>query len=327
MRRIGIGVSCALILLVGVYISRPVISLGQQTVLQVCVIQNPGDTCAPTNNNGGNNGNNNNNNNNNNGNGGGGGGNNTPPLAYNPNAGEVYFSGLAYPGSSVTLVRDGQVLAKTTAGQDAQFQFDISNVTAGTYTYGIWSEDSRSVRSVTNSFSVSVAAGVGTVVSGIILPPTIDVDISQVKRGDPVTVLGSSAPNAQVTLLVHSTQELVKSATSDKNGAWKYVLDTLELEYGPHTASARWKNASGISPLSSSVGFEVGNQTVIKQASACGTVTGDINCDNKVNIIDFSVLAYWYKRTLAPAGNKADLNHDGKVDLVDFSILAYHWTG
>ena len=52
---------------------------------------------------------------------------------------------------------------------------------------------------------------------------------------------------------------------------------------------------------------------------------GDTNGDNKVNLVDFSVAAYWYKRSSPPVS--ADLSGDGKVDLVDFSIMAFNWTG
>ena len=55
---------------------------------------------------------------------------------------------------------------------------------------------------------------------------------------------------------------------------------------------------------------------------------GDINHDCKVDIIDFSILAYWYKRPLTAAAlaEGVDLNGDGKVTLADFSILAYYWS-
>lgn len=54
---------------------------------------------------------------------------------------------------------------------------------------------------------------------------------------------------------------------------------------------------------------------------------GDISGDGKVNIADFSLLAYWYKRTLTAQAiaSGVDLNGDGKVTLADFSILAYYW--
>ncbi|HBZ36322.1 MAG TPA: hypothetical protein DEO26_01140, partial [Candidatus Veblenbacteria bacterium] len=51
----------------------------------------------------------------------------------------------------------------------------------------------------------------------------------------------------------------------------------------------------------------------------------DLNDDGRVNIVDFSIAAYWYKRLSPPAS--VDLNTDGKVDIVDFSIMAYNWTG
>lgn len=54
----------------------------------------------------------------------------------------------------------------------------------------------------------------------------------------------------------------------------------------------------------------------------------DLNCDGRINLVDFSILAYWWKRPLtAEAKRRIDFNGDGKVSLVDFSILAYHWTG
>ena len=56
----------------------------------------------------------------------------------------------------------------------------------------------------------------------------------------------------------------------------------------------------------------------------------DLNGDCKVNLIDFSIAAYWYRRALSVDFAKIEreqLNVDGKVNLIDFSIMAYHWTG
>jgi len=51
---------------------------------------------------------------------------------------------------------------------------------------------------------------------------------------------------------------------------------------------------------------------------------GDINRDGKVNIVDFSIAAYWYKRLNPPTS--VDINGDGAITLVDFSIMAFYWT-
>ena len=52
----------------------------------------------------------------------------------------------------------------------------------------------------------------------------------------------------------------------------------------------------------------------------------DVNKDGRIDLIDFSIMAFWWKRDIG-TDNASDLNCDSRVDLVDFSILAYHWTG
>lgn len=55
-------------------------------------------------------------------------------------------------------------------------------------------------------------------------------------------------------------------------------------------------------------------------------IKADINNDGKVNLIDFSIMAYWWKQPLSVfILAQIDLNNDGKLSLADFSILAYWW--
>ncbi|MCK5027740.1 MAG: hypothetical protein KAS07_04950, partial [Candidatus Pacebacteria bacterium] len=57
---------------------------------------------------------------------------------------------------------------------------------------------------------------------------------------------------------------------------------------------------------------------------------GDVDYDNKVDIVDFSIAAFWYERILSAAFETVEserLNGDGVVDLIDFSLMAYYWTG
>ncbi len=65
-----------------------------------------------------------------------------------------------------------------------------------------------------------------------------------------------------------------------------------------------------------------------KKIEEASFLKADLNHDGRVSLVDFSILAFWWKRPLtAEAKQIVDLNGDEKVDLVDFSILAYHWTG
>jgi hypothetical protein len=103
-----------------------------------------------------------------------------------------------------------------------------------------------------------------------------------------------------------------------------YTLDTAPLELGGHTTKSKTSPLAGVvSAYGKIVNFTVGNKTILNDDKTCRIA--DLNCDGKVNLVDFSILAYWYKKT--PVPEKVDLNNDGKVTLVDFSIMAYYWTG
>ena len=63
---------------------------------------------------------------------------------------------------------------------------------------------------------------------------------------------------------------------------------------------------------------------LIENKDKCN-IRADLSKDCKINLVDFSMLAFWYKKPNPKA--EVDLNKDGIVNLVDFSIMAYNWTG
>lgn len=253
--------------------------------------------------------------------GGGGVGYYIPPVFRT----HAIFRGIAYPSSKVTLLQNGQIAAVTEAGPDANFEIDLSALVPGTYNFGVWAEDPNGNRSVVQNFQITLANGATTVVSGIFFPPTIGADKIKVKQGDLVTILGYTAPAALVTLTVHSTSTIEKMLTANASGSWIYKLNTGSLAYGGHTARARAVTPNDITADSAVVAFTVANENVVAPSTRAVVLKGDMTGDGRVNIIDFSILAYWFGRAKPSAS--IDVNHDGKVDLVDFSILAYYWTG
>ena len=54
-------------------------------------------------------------------------------------------------------------------------------------------------------------------------------------------------------------------------------------------------------------------------------VCSDFSGDGSIDLVDFSMLLFWFEREDVPAA--IDCNGDGKADLIDFSIMAYYWTG
>ena len=252
--------------------------------------------------------------------GGGGGGGYVAPVT------SAVFSGRAYPKSTVTLLKDAQIAAATIAGSDANFQISITDLSGGNYIFSVYSEDNKGIRSSLLTFPVSVTSGATTKVSGIFISPTIAVDKSEVKRGDDIAIFGQSAPQADITISVNSEEEFFAKTISDKDGIYLYNFDTSVIDYGTHFTKVKSAIANlAISSWSNIISFKSGTKNVPAQLPITAPVKGDMNNDKRVNLIDFSIAAYWYKRPSPPAS--ADLNGDGKIDLVDFSIMAFYWTG
>jgi hypothetical protein len=257
--------------------------------------------------------------------GGGGGGGGGGSGGYVAPVTSVIFNGRAYPKSTVTLLKDAQIAATTIAGQDAMFSITLSGLSGGNYIFSIYSEDNKGIRSSLLTFPVSITSGATTNVSGIFIAPTIAVDKSEVKRGDNIAIFGQSVPNSEVTISVNSDEEFFNKIKADAGGAYLYNFDTSLLDIGQHFTKSKAALNGEITSFSQALGFAVGTKNVLAQLPTKTPAKGDLNNDKRVNLVDFSVAAYWYKRPSPPAS--ADLNGDGKVDLIDFSIMAFYWTG
>ncbi len=250
--------------------------------------------------------------------GGGGGGDYTVPTS-------VTFSGRAYPSSKVSLLKDGQLVTTTIAGPDSKFLITLnSGLSNSNYLFSLYSEDSAGRHSTLFNVSLFITSGVATTVSGIFITPTIAVDKSQVKQGDNLIIFGQSTPTSDIVISVHSPIEIFKSTHSDQNGAYLLNLDTSFLDYGQHQTKSKASVSNEISTFGPIATFKVGSSNIFTKGESCSSLA-DLNNDCKVNLVDFSILAYWYKRVNPPV--KVDLNKDGKVNITDFSIMAYYWTG
>jgi len=254
--------------------------------------------------------------------GGGGGGGGGGSIVSSGST--VNFSGRAYPTRTITLLKDAQVVGSTIAGLDARFSMSISGISAGNYIFSLYSEDKDGNRSSLLTFPVGLTGSSVTDVVGIFLAPTIATDKEQVKQGDNIAIFGQSQPQANITITVNSSHEIYAQTQSDGNGVYLYTLDSQQLEMGDHSAKSKSALNTEISAFSSATMFTVGDENILAKKKTLAP-KGDMNGDNKVNLVDFSIVAYWYRRANSPAKN--DINGDGRVDLKDLSIMAFNWTG
>ena len=247
------------------------------------------------------------------------------------NSAQIVLTGKAYPQSEVTVLKDAVVVATTIADDNANFQVAVRGLAAGTYIFSMYSEDDTGVRSALFTFPVTVTRGILAKIGSIFVSPTVTSDKTEVKQGDLIVFFGQSYPNSEVTIEVNSAQKFFVKSPVSADGVFLHRFDSSPLELGGHHVRARSTDDEQISTQSAAYAFTVGTENIYTTTtvSSCPK-KADMNSDCKVNLVDFSIVAFWYKREISQTfrlREKEHLNGDGLVNLVDFSILAFYWTG
>lgn len=233
---------------------------------------------------------------------------------------DLVISGRAYPGATVTVLRDGTLSQVIEADGSGQFSIRASDQTPGITSYGFWALDGANRRSVTYTATFQIIQNAVTTLSGVLIPPTLAITPEKVAPGGSLTFSGYAAPSTDVHVYLDgaNTFEATRSAG---NGMWSIAYDTTPLTVEMfHTAKAHYLDPTNTllkSGYSALLNFYVGTKDV-----ATG-LTADLNGDGLVNLTDFSILLFNWN-TSAPV---ADINKDGSVSLPDFSIMLFQWTG
>lgn len=245
-----------------------------------------------------------------------------------PDEGSAIFSGTAYPSSVVKILKDGQIAATTASDSSGHFNVTLSDLIVGTYSFAIYAYDSNGNKSKTLTYTRDISKNETETISGIIIPPTLNVDDTSIKKGDNLTFSGQSAPGATVAIGMVSDggDTWSFSATAGSNGYYSYVLNTDDYNKHDYVASAKANIGGSESEYGNEVSFKITEESVASTSnSECSTKEGDLNCDERVNLIDFSILIHWFDQSNFPS--KVDINTDEKVNLSDFSVMMYYWSG
>lgn len=146
--------------------------------------------------------------------------------------------------------------------------------------------------------------------------------------GVPLTIIGSTAPEALVTVRIPKIT-ISQAKHADEDGYFIFTFQNVEPGAYEMTISAMKNGASG--ETSQLVGVPEGVQYVTLSEIKLPLISqkpikpemADLNKDGKVNIVDFSILAYYWGQ---PNPKKGDLNGDEIVNLKDFSLMVSRWT-
>lgn len=249
--------------------------------------------------------------------GGGGGGGSDRELGDT----QVSISGFGYPQSTVNILLDGTTITTVRTNSDGEFSV-TEEVDPGTASFGFWSTDSSGTRSVTFNTTFDVTQGAVTNISGVLIPPTIQLSDNQIDPGDPVTVSGQAPPNRIVEIDIDDGAR-TEEVTSESDGDWSYTLDTATLSVAEHLIKARHRTSGTLSSRST-------YSTVLQLfvgVDGRPSSNSDLNRDGSVNLTDFSILIFWWGSAGGNSNPPADINGNGNVGIEDFSIMLFNWTG
>lgn len=248
----------------------------------------------------------------------GGGGGGRPPERSSLT--DVKIRGRANPNGLVTILVDGRVQDTVRADSEAVFDRNLV-VDSGAHDFGVYSVDSNGRRSLVSTFSRDLLGQAVSVFSDIFIAPTIEVEKTEVKKGDSFLVYGQTVPFGRVSIYLDSKEGNVGTVTAGRDGAYSFSLGTSDLPRGEHAVKARAEFAGVKSAASLFVKFAVGEENILRNLPA------DSNGDRRINIVDLSILLYWWGSTPKEVSRGADINKDGQINLKDLSVMLYYWTG
>lgn len=254
-----------------------------------------------------------------------GGGFESEDAPYLSGDGRVVISGFAFPGSEVVALVDGNIALRVSANSTGRYSVTLNNIASGVYTFGVYAIDDRNVRSSTFSTSFTVTGALTTSLSNINVMPSIRVDPDPVNPGEVLTVSGYALANATIDIenLKEGVSQSLKTftTTSNSDGFWTTTIDTTGFTNGTYKVRAKSSQSALInSNFSNYTFYGVGEEATLQ-------LNADLNRDGRVNLIDFSILLFWWGGRGGDSDPPADINQDGTVSLTDFSILLFNWTG
>lgn len=243
---------------------------------------------------------------------------------YRSGDGRVIISGYAFPNSTVGFLVDGNFFDTTRSNGSGVYSVTLDEIARGVYTFGVYAEGPDDVRSSTFSTSFTVTGARTTSLGNVNVAPSILVNPDPVDPNSTVNFSGYALPDSTVTIQnsrINNTSSQNLTTTSDSSGAWSLDVSTSGFSVDTYQVRAKSEQTGGRSTnFSDHTFYGVGQEADLP-------INADLNRDGSVNLIDFSILLFWWNSDGGASDPPADINQDGRVSLTDFSILLFNWTG
>lgn len=247
--------------------------------------------------------------------------NNPGGVVLFPNT-SIQFKGKAYPGAIVVLLRNGVEVSRVVASSDAIFSITLPEEIDQNQNilYSLYAIDKNNNRSLLLNFPTKVQGGFLTFLNNILFSPTITSDKYEASVSGFLNLSGYSVPNSELEITIKdNTFKKNFYLASKSDGTYNINLPLVEIPKGEYNILINYKNDTRLSKF---LRLILGNKDTLN-TNENSNIPGDCNRDRVINLVDFSVAAFWYKKDNPP--KCVDTNFDKIINLVDFSILAYYW--
>ena len=233
-----------------------------------------------------------------------------------------FMTGWTSRQADVRILKDGQVIAEAQASITGEFSLAILEMAQGVHSIGVSATDEDGQTSRAVPFTFAVEPDTTTIISDVLLPPTVNLSATTIDPGGTLSVNGMSVPSQPVEVWIsvagERNAEIRQETTAGADGRWGLALN-VDLPVGAYDVRARsFHPQVGWGEFSARLPLGVGQEGPIDTCER-----SDINKDTRVNLIDFSILLFHWTTNFPDA----DINLDGIVNLTDFSIQLFCWTG
>lgn len=240
-------------------------------------------------------------------------------LAGGTSQSSAIFSGQAYPGATISVLRklvtlpqyEGASIANSIINADGTFQLTLEYFQQADWLFALQvkDKDNRSTRLI--PFSQFVQGGSILKIENILIPPTIDLKDLAITKGKNIEAFGYAAPNAKVETYIDSKK--MGETQTGNDGRYSISIATDSLAAGNYFIKTRYALAPDkISDFSEAKAFLISGLAYPK---------ADFDNDGSVTVSDWSVFLYRWGSSDKKLRETLDLDGDGKVDIFDFSIF------
>lgn len=241
------------------------------------------------------------------------------------NYAKAQFSGKTFPDALVYILENGTIIGTVPSNAQGDFNFSANSLQPDNAVFTLYAGDKNGEKTSSVSYTAVLKANETVVFNNIILPPWVTTDKQGILPGESIKVFGKGIPRSSILVTIDEIPGLTLPVETDANGNFSTAFTTENFAKGTYTIRTSNKYRDSIGTLGKLIEFIVGDTSIVRNPSVSKCQTADFDCNGKVDLVDFSILLYWFNRPNPPP--EIDLSKNGLVDLIDFSILMYYWTG